>query len=416
MPLSSLSNMARRACVKNLRSIIDVGDTPYNVIRPVLMKLENPAQLKQIEDASPQIIGHDEEIWMEFIKRDVPNWDKKPHQPADPKNWYKVYQKLLRESQKDIQRDAELLKATIDGINQEKSKHRIHRVELDRVKVADDMKKCGPTIRMPSSVKFIDRWDLHDSVPPTQKQLKIERGELDPNAPKRSARPKSKLDHIRNNVAHMPRFQNQPKPATGIIRASEMASKQVPAKATVLRAPRAMIEEHRKAAAPQPLDRSIQPAPVFNPKKRKIEHVEGPVDALAEREKRLKAFTNPPSSATATPTIKTPRSRPSALGTSSLPSSSTSHNAQPHQSRSPSSSSPQSQSTPDSSPPQQTQATPDTSPPLKPANKDPSEQESQLPRAGTASPTNGSTLPPKIMKRKQPADIFMRPNKRTRAR
>ena len=65
----------------------------------------------QLEMNSPQLIGRDGEIWLKFIERDIPNWESKPHQPSNPKNWWKVYRKLKQEAQDDMVQDAEKLKA-----------------------------------------------------------------------------------------------------------------------------------------------------------------------------------------------------------------------------------------------------------------------------------------------------------------
>ena len=61
MPAIPLYHLARKACIKNIKckydndqlqqttniyiAITDVGDIPYELIRPVLIKLENPDQL-----------------------------------------------------------------------------------------------------------------------------------------------------------------------------------------------------------------------------------------------------------------------------------------------------------------------------------------------------------------------------------
>lgn len=62
MPALPLYQLARKGCIKNIRcethvqripvlpadvspAINDVGDIPYELIRPVLIKLENPEQL-----------------------------------------------------------------------------------------------------------------------------------------------------------------------------------------------------------------------------------------------------------------------------------------------------------------------------------------------------------------------------------
>jgi hypothetical protein len=45
MPADSLLDMARRVAGRNVHKITDIGDVSYNVIRPVLLKIESPEQL-----------------------------------------------------------------------------------------------------------------------------------------------------------------------------------------------------------------------------------------------------------------------------------------------------------------------------------------------------------------------------------
>ena len=80
------------------------------MIRPVLLRLGDPEQLvswgrrdirqelpfltlqqRQLELASPHLIGNDEEAWLMFIKRDIPNWQSKLRTPGRPDDWWKVY-------------------------------------------------------------------------------------------------------------------------------------------------------------------------------------------------------------------------------------------------------------------------------------------------------------------------------------
>jgi elongin-A len=77
----------------------------------------------QLEINSPQLIGRDGEIWLKFIERDIPNWESKPHQPSNPKNWWKVYRKLKQEAQDDMAQDTEKLKAAFANIKDEKEQN-----------------------------------------------------------------------------------------------------------------------------------------------------------------------------------------------------------------------------------------------------------------------------------------------------
>lgn len=88
-----------------------------------LPQVLTPDLQHQIEINSPQIIGRDGEIWLNLIKRDIPDWENKPHQPSNPKNWWKVYRKLKQEAQNDLDQDAEKLKAAFANIKDEKEQN-----------------------------------------------------------------------------------------------------------------------------------------------------------------------------------------------------------------------------------------------------------------------------------------------------
>jgi len=77
----------------------------------------------QLEQNSPQIIGKDAEIWLSFIRRDIPDWQNKRHEPKDPKNWYKVYRKLKKEAQEESNADEAMLKAALTNIKNEKEQN-----------------------------------------------------------------------------------------------------------------------------------------------------------------------------------------------------------------------------------------------------------------------------------------------------
>lgn len=331
MPTSSLYKMASRACIKNIRSITDVGDAPYQIVRPVLLRIENPQQLRKIEVASPQICGQDGEIWLEFIKRDVPNWDKKPYEPENPKKWYKAYKKLVMDSQKEVEDDAAELKATLDRIKQDQALHKAQQVELRGVKVPEGMKSNGPLISLSTMPRFYDKGT---NPPPGERQRK-----KDGDA-KVFVSNKGKLDQFRKEAKAMSHFQ-KPAGRPGIFAPRDVKSRPVPTNRTITTAPRILIEEHRKAAASTALDPSVKPATIFAPKRRRVEHDETrQIGVLTneEREKRLKAFTNPSTASKSSPTqqvstppvsncaiapphlkAKIPSSTPPTLATSAVP-------------------------------------------------------------------------------------------------
>lgn len=121
MPVPSLFEMARQRLLKNIDLLNDVGDLPYSFLEPVLRFVQNPDQLQELEQNSPQIQGETGDIWLKMIKRDIPNWQQRPHQPRDPRKWSLVYRKLKKDAEKEKQDQAEALKQQMRAIQQDRS-------------------------------------------------------------------------------------------------------------------------------------------------------------------------------------------------------------------------------------------------------------------------------------------------------
>lgn len=66
-----------------------------------------------------------------MIKRDIPNWDTKPHQPSNPKNWYKVYRKLKNEAKLEMAAGEEKLKAALNIINTNREQNTAQVIKQD---------------------------------------------------------------------------------------------------------------------------------------------------------------------------------------------------------------------------------------------------------------------------------------------
>ncbi|KMU75559.1 hypothetical protein CISG_04962 [Coccidioides immitis RMSCC 3703] len=98
--------MARRACVKQAKAIDDVGDAPYGLVRPILLKVENPRQLHALETNSPQLKEYTGEIWIEFIKRDIPFW-RDVKLPENPESWFNFYRSLRQQALRELELQAE---------------------------------------------------------------------------------------------------------------------------------------------------------------------------------------------------------------------------------------------------------------------------------------------------------------------
>jgi elongin-A len=107
----------------NHLAITDVGNFEYWKIRPILRRVTSPEQLHEIELNSPQIIGEDEELWKTTIDRDIPDWRKKSYEPKNPKNWYQVYQRYMREHAVEVAEDKARLLQSMAVIEKEKASH-----------------------------------------------------------------------------------------------------------------------------------------------------------------------------------------------------------------------------------------------------------------------------------------------------
>ena len=354
---------------------------------------------------------------MEFIKKDIPNWETKPHQPMNPKNWYKVYRKLLKESKKEVDQDALLLKATLDDIKSKQAEHKAKKVELNVVKPPKGLNSTAEVIKLPRNSTFFAREQNTKDLKPEYVQWEREHGPIGGQfqhprlkaAEKSKAVPivKSKISQFRKDAKAMSRF-----PRIEQNRVSTVSDTQPKSAATRVAISPAMLREYQKPVNPSPVDPTVKPPTTFNPKKRRIEHVgssEDPGD-LERREKRLRALTNPsnhkshspPSSSLPQPphqpVIRVPRIN-RRNSSSAKSNSSDSEAAMPSAPFQPSSSSWLSPTTTQSSPP-------------RPLGTGPA-RASPVPRAITGSPMDNG--PKRIVRiKKAPVNPFM-PQKRQRA-
>nr|OQO16413.1 hypothetical protein B0A51_16409 [Rachicladosporium sp. CCFEE 5018] len=120
MPVSSLALMAQRAATRTLSRIEDVGDTPYDLLEPILRRIDNPDHLLKIETNSPHIADKSAPLWQAFIIRDIPDGKKKMLYPKNPRSWHKVYRKLRREEEAKKKSAEDALQRTLMGLKEEK--------------------------------------------------------------------------------------------------------------------------------------------------------------------------------------------------------------------------------------------------------------------------------------------------------
>jgi elongin-A len=121
MPAPSLVAMAQNAAIRNITSITDIADLPYRAVAPILSRIDNPQQLRDVEVACPHIAESSGPLWQAFIKRDVSNAESKMCYPKDPKNWWKVYKKMVKQEAADKAAAEEALRAAMNGLKDAKS-------------------------------------------------------------------------------------------------------------------------------------------------------------------------------------------------------------------------------------------------------------------------------------------------------
>lgn len=287
MPASSLVAMAQRALARNI-SIYDDIYAPYELVRPVLKKVDNPDHLRRIEENSPHIAEFSAEIWKAFIARDIPRWEEKILEPKNPRSWGKVYRKLMRDEERRKTEDEQRLAATMNGIQAKKEANKANIVHA-----------VIPQSRSES------RYESRSSsrrTQPWEKQSAVERGSV------RAAKTgKDVMTAIRRQTvnAQQQRGLMQAKPRN-------TASQ-------IRQAPMSMVKAHTKPVPPPVRTGPIMhapPAKVFTSRTGPTEQERALNQAIrneqAEKERRLKALTtarappNPAPRETARPVVRSP--------------------------------------------------------------------------------------------------------------
>jgi elongin-A len=124
MPAKSLLELATTACIKNIRELDSVGTyLLYQTVRPLLLKIDNPKQLRTIELNSPQIQGETGEVWLKIIRHEFPmEFRQKAYKPPNPTKWYRVYDKYKADHQKALDESEAKLKSAFIGLQQDRAK------------------------------------------------------------------------------------------------------------------------------------------------------------------------------------------------------------------------------------------------------------------------------------------------------
>lgn len=112
MPAKSLGQLCIEVCLKHVGMIYDVGDIPYHVVRPILLKVDNATQLRAIEANSPHLTADTAEHWQRLIAKHFPEAEQKNYVPRNPASWHKVYARYKKEHEKELaEAEAKLVNA-----------------------------------------------------------------------------------------------------------------------------------------------------------------------------------------------------------------------------------------------------------------------------------------------------------------
>ncbi|PWY65136.1 RNA polymerase II transcription factor SIII subunit A [Aspergillus eucalypticola CBS 122712] len=276
MPPPSLLQLCTATAIRNVKQLNDIGNIPYVLARPFLLKVESPEKLRTLELQSPHLMRDDEELWLEFIKRDIPRWDEYDL-PEKPDCWYDVYCDLREQVQRAVEEDAEKLKMALDGISSERQEK--------SAKLVTDRRIIGLPRERPTARQRYASYDRRFGGSPTSSSS------MPPWAFGRPRETKKKNSIFtatkRNNVLAVP-------------------TKHLNNRATQVRqAPRSLIEDHIRPAEPPVARRKEAPAlrvpgrsrPQMSAPSVSQNSLEvGP--SLREREARLRAITQSYSPAT----------------------------------------------------------------------------------------------------------------------
>ncbi|KAL2872663.1 elongin A domain-containing protein [Aspergillus lucknowensis] len=290
----TLRQLCTATAIRNVKNLDDIGNIPYALARPFLLKVESPEKLRTLELQSPHIMKDDVELWLEFIKRDIPKWDE-ISLPEQPDCWYDVYDDLREQVQKAVDEDAEKLKMALDGISSERAKH---------------------------SAILVDRRSLRlPRERPTAKQryASFDRrmGGITPVFSSKSGSPSDPHGTPLWSFARPPVPRGETKKKNNIFTATKrnpaltVPTKQLNNRATHVRqAPRSLIEEHRRPPEPAVARRPTLRAPgrsgTRDVSNTRSQSSPASSSSLREREARLRAITSGHASNPSSP----PRTRP----------------------------------------------------------------------------------------------------------
>ncbi|KAH8155134.1 uncharacterized protein LAJ45_00143 [Morchella importuna] len=144
-PVKSLYALCKNVLIKYVDTIDDVGDIDYHILRPILLKITTPKQLKKLELNCPHLLPHTSEIWHKLITRDfgASALSKRSPPSSNPHAWARVYEKHLSDAEAASAASAKTLREQMSSLNNAKASQ--------RAKIVSNTSGLPPTGRRPGS-------------------------------------------------------------------------------------------------------------------------------------------------------------------------------------------------------------------------------------------------------------------------
>jgi elongin-A len=123
MPPKSLVELCNQVCIRHVNLITDFGDLPFKLAYPILIRIDNPNHLRQIELATPEYAEETGDLWKRLIAKHFPDWQKKNYVPKNPASWHRVYAKYKKEQEAELAAAESQLKSAFAALaNQKESR------------------------------------------------------------------------------------------------------------------------------------------------------------------------------------------------------------------------------------------------------------------------------------------------------
>ncbi|OIW34448.1 hypothetical protein CONLIGDRAFT_675426 [Coniochaeta ligniaria NRRL 30616] len=139
----SLVDICIRKCIKHASMIHDLGDLPFHLAKPILRKIDNADQLREIELNSPHFTDETPEIWKKLIAKDFPNWHKKNYAPKNPRSWYRVYARYKQENAAELAAAADRLKNAFSTLKAQKDSKTTGTIATKDLKLLPSLPRDG---------------------------------------------------------------------------------------------------------------------------------------------------------------------------------------------------------------------------------------------------------------------------------